>query len=125
YPAFVLLLASVPLLLPHLPEKLRPFRSAFAPPRSRTRWSLVAAALLVSTVVPLAAFAAADTHGGLDPATVGATSMPVPANLNLRLSASVRGRRVMLAWRRDKPVGGPVFYRIWRDRSNQFTCPVA
>jgi hypothetical protein len=99
YPAFVLLIAAVPLLLPHLPAKLRPFRAAFAPPRPRTRWSLVGAALLLSSVAPLAAFAAADPHGKLEPATVGATFMPVPVNVDLGLSASIRGRRVTLTWR--------------------------
>jgi hypothetical protein len=123
YPAFVLLIAAVPLLLPHLPGKLRPFRPAFAPPRPRTRWSLVGAALVMSTVVPLAAFAAADTHGALDTATVGTTFMPVPANVDTALSASVRGRKVTLRWDAPTPFGGPVFYRVWRGRSDGFTCP--
>jgi hypothetical protein len=122
YPAFVLLIAAVPLLLPHLPGRLRPFRAAFAPPRPRIRWSLVGAALLVSSVVPLAAFAAADPHGKLEPATLGATFMPVPVNVDLGLSASVRGRRVTLSWRGGKPAGGPVFFRIWRGRSDGLTC---
>jgi hypothetical protein len=126
FPAFVLLIASVPLLLPHLPGKLRPFRAAFATPRSRTRWGLVGAALLVSTVAPLAAFAASDTQGKLDPVTAsGATSMPVPGNVDLKLSASVHGRRVRLAWRSEKPAGGPVFFRVWRGPSDGFTCPPA
>jgi hypothetical protein len=125
YPAFLLLLASVPLLLPHAPGKLRPFVAAFTPLRSHTRWTLAGAAVLVSAVVPLAAFAAADTHGGLDPATIQATIMPVPANIDIGLAASVRGRRVTLTWRNSKPAGGPVFYRIWRARSDGFSCPPA
>jgi hypothetical protein len=125
YPAFVLLIASVPLLLPHLPRKLRSFRPAFETPRPRTRWSLVGAALLVSTIAPLAAVAASDTRGRLDPVTVDATFMPVPANVDLGLSASVHLRRVTLVWRREEPVGGPVFFRVWRARSDGFTCPAA
>jgi hypothetical protein len=125
YPAFVLLLASVPLLLPHAPGKLRPFRAAFAAPRSRTRWRLVGAAVLVSAIVPLAAFAAADTHGRLDPVTVQSTVMPVPGNVDLGLAASVHRRRVTLTWRNTKAAGSPVFYRIWRARSDGFTCPPA
>jgi hypothetical protein len=125
YPAFVLLLASVPLLLPHIPGKLRTFIPATAPLPSRTRWTLVGAAVLVSAVVPLAAFAAADTHGGLDPATIQSTITPVPANVDLGLAASVQGRRVTLTWRNAKAAGGPVFYRIWRARSDGFSCPPA
>jgi hypothetical protein len=124
YPAFVLLLASVPLLLPRAPGKLRPFRPAFAAVRSRTRWTLVGAAVLVSAAAPLAAFAAADARGGLDPAAVVPTIMPVPANVDLGLSASVSGRRVTLTWRNAKPAGGPVFYRIRRARSDGLSCPV-
>jgi hypothetical protein len=123
YPAFVLLLASVPLLLPHAPAKLRPFRPAFATVPSRTRWSLVGAAVLVSAAAPLAAVAAADQRGRLDPAAVAPTIMPVPANVDLGLAASVSGRRVTLTWRNTKPAGGPVFYRLWRARSDGFTCP--
>ena len=125
YPAFVLLLASVPLLLPRLPGKLRAFRPAFATPRARTRWSLVGATVLVSAVIPLAAFAAADTHGGLDPVTIGTTLMPVPANVDVGLTAAVHGRHVTLAWRTARPAGGPVFYRVWRGRVDGLTCPPA
>ena len=125
YPAFLLLIAAVPLLLPHLPEKQRSFRPAFATPRPRTRWSLLGAAVLVSSIAPLAAFAASDPRGGLDPVTVDATFMPVPANIDLGLSASVHGRRVTLVWRHEEPAGGPVFFRVRRGRSNGFTCPAA
>lgn len=125
YPAFVLLLASVPLLLPRLPGRLRPFRAAFAAPRPRTRTGLVGAAVLLSAVAPVAAFAAAGTRGGLDAATVDTTLMPVPANVDTALSGSVRGRRVTLRWNAPTPFGGPVFYRVWRGRSDGFTCPPA
>jgi hypothetical protein len=125
YPAFVILLASVPLLLPHAPRKLRPFRPAFAAFRSRSRWSLVGAAVLVSAVAPLAAFAAAEPRGRLEPAAVVPTIMPVPANVDVGLAASVSGQRVTLTWRDPKPAGGPIFYRIWRAKSDGFSCPVA
>ncbi len=125
YPAFVLLIASLPLLLPHAPEKLRAWRPAFAEPRPRTRWSLVALAVLVSAVLPLGAFATANTRGALDPAIVGTTTMPIPVNIDLGLSGSVRGHRVTLTWNAGRPLGGPVFYRIWRGRTDGFSCPPA
>jgi hypothetical protein len=123
YPAFVLLLASLPLLLPHAPSKLRRWRQGIAEPLPLTRLGLIAAVVLVSAVLPLAAFAAARTQGGLDPALLNATGMPVPVNVDLGLEAAVRGRRVDLRWRAADPFGGPVFYRIWRDRHDGFTCP--
>jgi hypothetical protein len=125
YPAFLLLLASVPLLLPHAPAALRAWRPVARGPGLQARWGAIAVVVFLSAVVPLGAFAAARTSGGLDPATVGTTIMPIPANVDLGLSASVHGRRVELAWRSAEPAGGPVFYRIWRDRSDGFTCPPA
>jgi hypothetical protein len=123
FPAFVLLIAALPLLLPHAPAKLRAWRPP--PPREhRTlRWSLVGATLLVSAVLPLAAIAAAKTGPGIDAATVGTTNMPVPANVDLHVSATVSSGNVTLRWRGEGSAGGPVFYRIWRGRRDSFACP--
>jgi hypothetical protein len=123
YPAFVLLLASLPLLLPHVPGRLRAFRPAIAEPLPLTRLGIICAVVLVSAILPLAAFAVARTNGGLDPATIGATIMPIPVNVDLGLAASVQHGRVTLTWKAEKPGGGPVFYRIWRGRQDGFTCP--
>ena len=123
FPAFVLLLASLPLLLPHAPGALREWRPAGAPLRLRTRWTLLAVAILVSAVLPLVTFAAARTAGPLTPATIGATSMPIPANVDLALVATTRGREVVLQWRGGSPFGGPVFFRVLRGRRDGFTCP--
>jgi hypothetical protein len=123
FPAFVLLLASLPLLLPHAPRALREWKPAFAPLRPRIRWTLLALAILVSAVLPLVTFVAAGTAGPLTPATVGATSMPIPANVDLALTATTRGREVFLEWRGGSPFGGPVFFRVWRGRRDAFTCP--
>jgi hypothetical protein len=123
YPAFVLVLASVPLLLPGAPQKLRTWRAAFAEPRPRVRWSLAGAALLLTAIVPLAAIAAVRTTGQIDRATAGKTVMPVPANVDVGLAASVQDRHVILTWRPDGLSGGPVFYRIWRGRTGGTTCP--
>ena len=51
--------------------------------------------------------------------------MPIPVNVDLGLSDSVRSHRVTLTWDAGKPLGGPVFYRIWRGRTDGFTCPPA
>jgi hypothetical protein len=125
FPAFVVFLASLPFLLPRLARRLPEWRAADARPvATRTQWVLVSAAIAVSGVAPLAAFAAADTHGRLDPANVGTTGMPIPANIDLGLDATVRGRTVTLRWRRQEPAGGPVFFRVWRARHDAFRCTV-
>jgi hypothetical protein len=122
YPAFVLLIASLPLLLPGVPRRLAIY---VAPRRLRPRngWIAIGAAILVTAVVPLVAIAAASPEPGVDRATLNATNMPVPANVDIGLTAAVRGHRVELRWKDSQPTGGPVFYRIWRARTAGFTCP--
>jgi hypothetical protein len=122
YPAFLLLLASVPLLLPHAPKALRDYTPTFRRPAARTRWILLGVTTLVSGVIPLAAFAAASRGPGLDPTTVGTTLMPIPGNIDIGLSAKVNGKRVVLSWRKQAPLGGPVFFRVWRGHKDAFTC---
>jgi hypothetical protein len=123
FPAFVLLIAALPLLVPHAPEKLRAWRPAFAAPRPRTGWGVIGIAVLLTAVLPIGAFAMATTTGKLAPATIGTTIMPIPANVDLGVSSSVQGRRVTLRWSAGKPIGGPVFYRIWRSRTDGLSCP--
>jgi hypothetical protein len=125
FPAFVLLITALPLLLPHAPEKLHGWRPAFSAPRPRTGWGVIAVAVLVTALLPLGAFAMADTAGRLTPATIGATPMPIPANVDLGLSTSVQGRRVALRWNAGKPLGGPIFYRVWRGPTDGLSCPPA
>jgi hypothetical protein len=122
FPAFVLFLASLPFLVPHAPRLLPEWRPAPRPAATRGHWALVAAVIAVSGVAPLAAFAAAGRSGGLDPATVGSTNMPVPANIDVGLDATVHGRTVILRWRPGQPAGGPVFYRVWRAHRDAFSC---
>ena len=125
YPAFLLLLASLPFLLPKAPSALRAWRPALAPPSLRTRWSLVGATVLLSALLPLVAFAAARTSGSLTPATLGHTSMPVPVDVDIGLRATADGRRVKLSWDDQSSFGGPVFYRVWRGARDGLTCPPA
>jgi hypothetical protein len=124
FPAFVICLASLPFLLPHAPRRLAQWRPNVRPAATRRQWALVAAAIAVSALAPLAAFAAADTNGGLVAANIGKTGMPIPANIDLGLDATVRGRTVTLRWRGGQPAGGPVFYRVWRAGRDVFRCTV-
>jgi hypothetical protein len=124
FPGFVLLLASLPLLLPHAPRRMSEWREAFTGPSLRVRRGLVVAAVAVSAAVPLAAFAAASPRGGgADAASVLAGTPPVPVNVGLGLHAEVHGSQVLLSWRRT---GG--FYRVWRGPATQgggLTCDPA
>jgi hypothetical protein len=122
YPAFVLLLASVPLLVPGAPQRLPSWRPAFASPSLRVRWGLIGTVVLVTAVIPLVAIAAAGTEG-TDRAVLNQTFMPVPVGRDLGLTAKVSGRSVRLDWRVSKPLGGPVFYRVWRARTDGLECP--
>jgi hypothetical protein len=121
YPAFILLLASVPLLVPHAPSRLRAWRPAFAGATPRVRLGAAAAAVLVTALAPLAAIGLASTHD-TDRASAQATIMPLPVNVDLGLRADVSAGRVVLSWRAGHAAGGPVFYRVWRDRKDGFDC---
>jgi hypothetical protein len=124
FPAFVLLIAALPLLVPHAPKTLRrAWRPAFKGPGTRTRAILIGVAVFLSAVVPLGAFAAVSTHGSLQPVEVQTTIMPVPSNIDIGAAASVHGRLVTLRWKPQGSFGGPVFYRIWRATTDGVSCP--
>jgi hypothetical protein len=125
FPAFVLLLACVPLLLPGMPRRLRPWTPALPSPSSRTRWTLAGAALAVTAVIPLAAIAAASPVKGPKPAAAALSQMPVPIDVDLGVSTAVSANGVSIAWRKQSPLGGPVFYRVLRGRDDMITCPPA
>ena len=124
FPAFILLIAALPYLVPGMPAR----GVAAAPAPSwlslRTRWILIGAAIVVTAVVPAAAFAAASTGSGIDVASIGTEIFPIPANIDIGLTASVRNGRVTLTWRGQHLAGGPVFYRVWRGPTDGFSCPV-
>jgi hypothetical protein len=125
FPAFILLLASVPLLLPHAPSRLRELRPAFRSSSPRVRTGLVAAAIVVSAVVPVGVFAAASTGGSAAAASIVSGAMPVPTNVDLGLGVRTSGTDVVLRWKPQAASARPVFYRIWRGRSGAgdgFTC---
>ena len=128
FPAFILLLAAIPLLAPHAPKQLRAWAPAFpAQPRRRRIWALTAA-LVVSGLVPLVAFAGARTSGGsAQTAQLGPQTPPIPTNIDLGVTAQGAGGGVTLRWKATDAAGGPVFYRIWRGpaaRGDGLTCPV-
>jgi hypothetical protein len=123
FPAFVLLIAALPYLVPGVPARGARHTPTSSPFRLRTRWALVAAAIVVSAVLPTVAFAAAKTGPGIDVASIGTEIFPIPANIDIGLNAHLRGKRVVLTWNAQHLSGGPVFYRVWRGRTDGFSCP--
>jgi hypothetical protein len=78
---------------------------------------------LITAVIPFGAIAAASTSGTTRAASLNATAMPTPVNVDLGLTGRTSGRRVELSWKASRPPGSPVFYRVWRARGDGFSCP--
>lgn len=131
FPIFIVLLASVPLLLPGAPARLAEWRPAFREPAAAWRAGLLTATLVISGLVPLVAFAAASTgSGSATAATVAngstAAQAPIPADIGaVGLTGTVSHGAIHLRWHAQKQSGGRVFYRVWRGMgdSNGLTCP--
>jgi hypothetical protein len=113
-PMFVLGLASLVYLVPGTRRK-RPVYAPVARGLSkRVRLSLVALAVVLTAVVPVAATAAAKRSGPPYAAILTNTTPPVPTDIDLGLRATVGRGKVTLTWRAQHPAGGKVFYRIAR-----------
>ena len=124
FPMFVLGLASLVFLLPGT----RNGRVAYAPIARalsrRTRLGLLALVVVLTAVVPVAAIAAAKRTGPPIAAELVDTEMPVPADVDIGLRATLKHGTVLLTWREQHPAGGPVFYRISRLRDDGLSCQV-
>ena len=116
YPAFVLMIASLPFLWPGLARRLpsaAAARERRIGPGAQTITLL--AAVLLTAAVPFAAFAAASplrSGPGLKAASAGGP--PIPIAIDLGLHARRAGKTNTLTWRKVDPAGGPVFYEIFR-----------
>lgn len=114
YPAFVLLLAALPFLIPRVARRVgRPSaaRSLLTPQARRVA---LVSALLLTAVVPFAAYAAASplkAGPGLKAALVG--EPPVPISIDLGLRAHRANRTWILSWNPVHPAGGRMFYVIF------------
>ena len=112
-PLFVLGLASLVYLVPgtrRQPVAYTPGRG----PSHRARIMLLALAVALTAVVPVAAIAAAKRSGAPYAAELTNTLMPVPVGIDVGLQGRVRNGTVVLTWREQHPAGGSVFYRVAR-----------
>jgi hypothetical protein len=119
FPAYVLLAASVVLLVPGL----RPVPAVAAPilPPDRLKLGVGLAAVLVA-VVPLAVISALPPlhDGGKQALQLDISLIPVSAAVHARAVASPEG--VRLTWRPQPTHPGAVFYRIFRGNKNEVGC---
>lgn len=123
-PAFTILVASLPSLVPGTT------RSAVAKPLAgphivslRTSWIFVGLAAGATAVGPLALVAAASPMRGAPKAAVIQTPL-IPVGVDLGTTAATHGSTVRLTWRPQHPSGGAVFFHVFRGRASQqpFTC---
>jgi hypothetical protein len=112
-PAFVLLLAALPYLVP---REGRPWPVVEPGERAPRRWRLAAlgGVLLVTAVVPFAAIAAATPIGADDPPAVVIQQPLIPASVDLGVTTTRRGDQVMVSWNAVHSAGGAVFYHVFR-----------
>ena len=113
YPAFVLMLASLPFLWPGLARR-RP--TSTEPPRAvprRAQLSLLIAGLLAVAIVPIAAYAAASPiQQGDSLRAAYLESPPIPIDVDLGLHIASRSP-LTIAWRPQTASGGQLFYHVF------------
>ena len=116
FPAFVLLVAALPLLWPGLPRRLPQVAEPSRGPSSRTALTLLVAGLLVTAAIPFVAIAASSPVRGPNPAAVqiSVNTGPSAADVDVGLRTTVSGSAVTLTWKSQANAGGPVFYHVYR-----------
>jgi hypothetical protein len=114
YPAFIVMLASLPFLLPRLARRV----PRAAPPQQLVgrpvRLTLLTAGVLLTCVIPIAAYAADTPIQGPDPTAAILQQPPIPLHVDLGLRATATPGLVRLRWDAQHPAGGPVFYHVLR-----------
>ena len=118
WPAYLLLFASIPLLIPTLARRLGDRMEAPQAPTIAPRWIIVAAIALVA--LPAAALAASSPA---DPPTPGlflgapggeGSDILAPVDESVALEAERDGTATRLTWSDDANWRGNVFYRVFR-----------
>jgi hypothetical protein len=113
WPAYLLLVASIPLLVPTLFRKVGPRVTPPADHALRARWVVVAVVLTV--VVPAAATAASSRIAPPTPAIVPVTpsgEILTPVDTSIALTTERVGKALRLSWRAG-PWRAKVFYRVF------------
>jgi hypothetical protein len=123
-PAFIVMLASIPLLAPHAQRLLpapRPRRDWASAPVRRT---LILAAAMLFICVPAAMAAVSHPLASSSDAGFLTQAGPLPVDTSLRLTARVQNGHVHLSWPAQHPAGARVFYQILKSyRPSSTACP--
>ncbi|HEU5489797.1 MAG TPA: hypothetical protein VFU84_03305 [Gaiellaceae bacterium] len=122
WPAYLLLLAAIPLLIPTLARRLGERLRAPSSRPVALRWIAVAAA--VTVLVPAAAIAASSPLEGPEHALTQDDAgnfilTPVDRSVELRVERTADGN--LLTWE-DDPWRADVFYRVYRSEGADFEC---
>lgn len=112
-PAFVLLLAAIPLLVPRAPQATAAEDPVLrlAP---RTRLVTLGVVTAAFGLFPLAVVAAVPPLRGPNPSAAKIGNILTPMNADVGLAGSWTGLGVRIHWRGAHPRGGRVFYRVFR-----------
>jgi hypothetical protein len=121
FPAFVLLAASIVLLVPGVRPQPAPLGSAI-PARRLTVAFAVAAALFV--LLPLGVIVAAPPLHDQGQLALQSNQNLVPVRGDVGLTGGVQGRAVQLSWQRSPTRSATVFYRVLRSGKDlpDFAC---
>jgi hypothetical protein len=112
FPAFVVLCAAVPLLVPGLRARVaQPW--AWRVPR-RLVIALFAVLVAFLSLFPIALVAATKPIRGPRPSAFEVNSILVPESSSIRLHAQSTGGVVHLRWSATRPSAGSVFYSVFR-----------
>ncbi|MES1255343.1 MAG: hypothetical protein ABUS56_07045, partial [Acidobacteriota bacterium] len=116
YPAFIVMLASLPFLVPGLARRLP--EGEVTPRRvgERGRLTLAAAAVILTAVVPIAAYASTSPVRGPDPQAAILEQPPIPLQVDVGLQATRTAGGLSLRWRKQHAAGGPLFYHVFRGK---------
>ena len=114
YPAFVVMLAALPFLVPGVARRVPAGEPVERRTPERVRLGLVVAGIVLTAVVPIAAYAATSPVRGPSPQAAILEQPPIPLHVDLGLAAQSTPKGLELTWRAQHPAGGPVFYHVYR-----------
>jgi hypothetical protein len=116
WPAYLLLVASIPLLVPRLASSLGPRSDPPQSSRISPRWVAITAVLTL--VVPAAATAASSQIRPPSPPALvqdlGSSAILTPVDTGIQLEVQPVGRSNVLRWTVDGSWRADVFYRVYR-----------
>ncbi len=115
FPAFVLLAASIPLVVPFVGHRLRPLTRRPREPAWRRRGLLLT--LVAAALLPLAVVATARPLQGAAAMLSPRDNLYLPVEHDFRLRGEPTKDGYSISWRRPETAATKVFYRIYRSRA--------